>query len=410
MKKIHGIIIATALLLSAGCNSDDGIQNGTNPTSGRIAAPRLSPEEVSASEATADFQFNFFRQICENAGPDENIVVSPVAARSLLSMLAATADSDTRGKITRMLGCDDITSLNSLSQKLAADLRNIDQAATTVEHARSIWYNSTCAIDESLLQLANDTYLTAVYPRNFMEQTALIEDINRWSAGNTGNSLSPYLTSVSGADAMFCSAMHFKGEWKYPFNKTKSTTGEFHGSKGETFVNIMHQSFTGWQLAHTPGYSAAVIPVGNTDENGGYNVVFICPKGEMSLKGILRSLNPDKLQRKESIRLSVKVPRFHVTSLDYNLNDVLTAMGMPENNALKLFHDSFNGLYDFSQSCSFSATENTYLITQYTSSSHGTGMNDSEPRAFLELDKPFLFLVTETATKSIVLAGRIMNI
>lgn len=121
MKKLYFISLACVAALLGACSSDDGSSwsdTGKVPVSESF---ELNALESRTNKAVNSFAFDIFREASKDKGlTDEkgNIAVSPLSATVALSMAANSFDENVENAVSRMLGLDDISALNSTCRKL----------------------------------------------------------------------------------------------------------------------------------------------------------------------------------------------------------------------------------------------------------------------------------------------------
>ncbi|MDE6340182.1 MAG: hypothetical protein K2K97_10425, partial [Muribaculaceae bacterium] len=132
------------LALVAGCSNEDPILDSEVPTEATtgtdsktddpVPAPQegvefnLSAKELSVARQTAGFAADFFNAV-NNAqdNQSEPLVVSPLRAQILLSMLANAGSDAAAQEIADVMGCSDMDALNSLCRKYMLGLPGVDK-------------------------------------------------------------------------------------------------------------------------------------------------------------------------------------------------------------------------------------------------------------------------------------------
>ena len=85
MKKLFPILMLAGLPLF-GCSG-----NADEPAATEV----FSESDITIATQLSDFNIEFFKAANAEAQPDENVVVSPLSASLLLSMLANVSDENT---------------------------------------------------------------------------------------------------------------------------------------------------------------------------------------------------------------------------------------------------------------------------------------------------------------------------
>ena len=155
MKRFLPIIITAALLVS--CSNDEpNVINPDGPDSEVPVVIEFTPQEKSAAKSMSDFNTKFLYAVCKS-NQGGNVVVSPVSAAILLSMLSNAAESEVSTEIANALGCSDMETLNSYCSKTLSIFPSADNS-TEVAFANSVWYRDIYTINPVFKQ-NNDRYL-----------------------------------------------------------------------------------------------------------------------------------------------------------------------------------------------------------------------------------------------------------
>ena len=140
VKKFWLPAMAVALAMGA-CSSDNepGEELTVAPTLPEEVEFELTAAEKAAASHALGFQADFFRAV--NALPEndgKNVVVSPLSAQVLLSIMANTAGQQQADEIMAALDCNDMDAINSLAVKYQSALPMVDNAVK-MTLANSMW-------------------------------------------------------------------------------------------------------------------------------------------------------------------------------------------------------------------------------------------------------------------------------
>ena len=210
-------------------------------------------------------------------------------------------------------------------------------------------------------------------------------------------------------------AIYFKGDWTKPFEKRATKDTPFHVTSRQTLdVPMMYQEdrFPFWA---GEGLKILELPYGTGD----LSMLVLLPDRIEGLADLEARMTDGTLARwlsgprREKVR--VYLPRFKLTS-QFQLADVLKAMGMPL--AFTPDRADFSGM-DGQRDLFVSAVIHQAYVDvneEGTEAAAATGiavaatavMVPKEPPVF-RADHPFLFLIRENRTGSILFLGRLVN-
>lgn len=208
-------------------------------------------------------------------------------------------------------------------------------------------------------------------------------------------------------------AIYFKGDWTAPFRKESTEVAPFHVSADrKTDVPLMHQQepFRYWA---GDGLKMLELPYGKGD----LAMLILLPDETDGLPDLEARLTADNLERWESRlrkqKVQVHLPRFTLTS-QFELAEVLRAMGMS-----RLFSAGDADLSGMSseEELSVSAVIHKAFVDvneEGTEAAAATAVGIRAAAAIVRpavfrADHPFVFLMRDNRTGSILFLGRLVN-
>lgn len=265
---------------------------------------------------------------------------------------------------------------------------------------------------DSYLDLLARNYGAGISLLDFeREPEAARKAINDWVASETERKI-PDLLPEGSVDPMtvlvLVNAMYFKAAWETPLNAQRTQSGVFHAAGGDVTVPMMHSEPGGVSYAEGDGYQAVALPY----RGKAFDMVIVMPDekrfsefesaldGEQ-LAGILDALRPT--------RIALTMPRFEIRTRA-PLNQILQDLGMA---------DAFSAAADFS---GITGRRNVYLSmvqheafvrvdeagTEAAAATAAVVDLVSLPMPVI-LDRPFLFLIRDVETNTILFLGRLTN-
>lgn len=396
-------------LLTAGCSSNDDPYGGSE---GKTI--NLTTEEIEIADDAQKFQYDFFAAAYDIAGNNENVVVSPVSAHILISMLANAADNQGRGEILSAMGCDGVAELNAYNRRILDYLPMADRSVT-LALANSVWYSKEYALNKSFSDVLGNSYLAPSYKRDF-DDSALVGEINRWCSDNTGKMIPEIVNNLESNVKLFLSnAMFFKGDWSSPFNESNNKRETFFGATSETTVDMMHVKGAFMDFIVDERFKAGKKKFG---KNNAYYVWFMLPEEGVDMETALEEfMATDKGLCAPYVfdaTVDFALPKFAFTTKTMNLQSPLEKMGITSifrRGGITSFETPFNGFWEVEQKVSIEFNEKGAKAAAVTTGKgEATAYIPETKEQTLILDRPFMFFIQERTTGSLLVAGCINDI
>ena len=341
---------------------------------------------------------------CEKAGED-NVILSPLSIEMALGMAANGAAGEAEEALETLLGLK-AEQLNTL---LGAYLLKEDNTLTM---ANSMWFNENM---EHLIKEDFTAALREVYDAgegSFAPYSQADADaINAWVKEKTHDKIDSIITPdglTEDTMALLLNALYFNGKWTSPFDKRDLTTEWFHAPAGDEMVTYMNRWLgTYFETEWGTGFAK--------DYEEGYEFVALLPKSEGGVDLSWLNLDEFLATRTGAYDVSIKIPKFE---LEYatSLRDTLTDLGLGS-----LFDaTSMNAmLTDEALATGRGAhvsdvVHKTYMkmYEEGTEAAAVTGVivtadSAPAPKEMKEvfLDRPFAFLIRDTASGQVVFCG-----
>ena len=402
---------AAALSMVVACQNDEGVNNNVPKEYKPI---ELTEAQTRMASESTDFAFRFFQTACEVIGKEEQnknkLILSPVSASYALSMAANGAEGATLTELIEVLGFSgfSIDEINAYNQKLVQELVQQDNT-TLLSMANSLWLLDDFQVLSTYRNALKKNYDAEVRRE---ERVKAKDAINAWCADKTNGCIPDFLKDDPEGKALLLNALYFKGLWAEPFDKGL-TQNELFTNEGGTQTEVaMLNRQSGYLLAQNDLYATVRLPYGN----GAFALQVILPQEGVSLAQCIEALNGASWQAlQESMmwkEVDVKLPKFTIEDYQNSLIRVLMAMGVQE---------AFRNSADFSKMANkdlmiSSVDQSVYfrLDEEGTEAAAvtGIGMSQALPQSpygvyEFHVDRPFLFLLTEKSTDSVLFMGQV---
>ena len=409
------IIISTLVMMSASCegkHNEIDLNNLPEPINIDL---RSSETEMVSSDQS--FAFKFFANVYseESADEDNSFMVSPLSLSMALAMTMNGAEGETKSAMQETLNLKGFSSddINSYYKKLREALLSTDPS-TQLSIANSIWTNQNVVIKDEFVRKNREFFNSTTQSVNFSDSNTA-ELINGWASDNTNGLIKKVIESTKPEDFMYLlNAIYFKGIWTSEFNKKNTHKKPFTLEDGST-VNVDMMSQTDkFNYKQDESLQLVELPYGN----GAFSMLVLLPKEEKNLLDIAGTLSSSNywtnlksgLQEHE---VELYIPKFK-TEYSKKLNNVLTDMGMGlafTNNA------NFSGMSDIPAKIGF-VKQDTYIAVDEVGTEAAavttvgmaiTSMPSQPQRVIFNANKPFVYVIQENSTGSILFIGIVKN-
>jgi serpin B len=380
---------------------------------------RVGPEAIAVYaavrselvEGNARFALDLYRALREEDG---NLFFSPYSVSTALAMTYAGAQGETERQMRNALWFTlPQPVLHPAFHGLDADLtRQIsDTEGVQVTIANALWGQDPYPFLTEFLDLIETSYGAPMQRTDFAgapEQART--DINDWVSEKT-EELIPELMAPGSITPdtrlVLANAIHFLGKWKSPFDEDLTQDAPFHRLGGtEVWVPMMSIED---RFRYTEESDCQAIELLYTGDRLSMVVLFPAEDTFQTFEAALtlERLN-QMLTQMSAQELQLVMPEFEL-SREFSLAGVLAALGMP---------DAFSSAADFSGMDGMrnlfidDVVHKAYVSVdeEGTEAAGATGvvMRLSVPRT-VRVDRPFLFLIRDIETGTILFLGRVMD-
>jgi serine protease inhibitor len=392
----------------------------TSPAS-RVAADRAA--RVPGARVVQAFGTDLFRAM---ATEDGNLLCSPYSVAVALAMTRDGARGATADEIDRVLhatSADDLNvGLNALTQhveSLAHERKRHDGsvAKVSLDAANSLWGQHGVRWERPFLDALAESYGTGMRQVDYIrDYEAARLAINAWSSDLTHAKI-PQLLARGILDAstrlVLVNAIYLKAPWAVPFEKSATQRQPFTRADGSTVGVPMMQSNAQTPVAYArgAGWQAVDLPY----DDGGLAMAVVVPDAGR-LDEITKVFDGDfwrtLLTGLRSTGVALRLPRWTFRT-QVLLNDVLAGLGMPtaftpsadfsamtRDEALQIaavVHEAFIAVDEEGTE----ATAATAVVMTLSSA--------RRPEVHLTVDRPFLFVLHDTATGTPLFIGRVSD-
>jgi len=380
----------------------------------------LSAEEADlkrfATENNA-FAYDLYTQLRAGEG---NLFFSPYSISTVLAMTYAGARSETEQQMAQTLHF-------TLGQQaghpafasLADHLQKIQQKGKiALNIANALWIQQDFTVREQFLSLTQKYYGANLFQVNFKKATEEVRvKINTWVEKQTQEKIKDLLAPgvlTELTRLVLTNAIYFKGNWGRQFEKDQTLDEPFWLTADRQIkVPLMHQQAS-FKYGEIDNLQILELPYTGED----LAMVILLPKARNGLAELEGKLDVEHVKTwvgEASVReVEVYLPKFKMTS-QFSLAATLKALGM---------ENAFSEKADFSGMASGAQLSISEVIhkafvevneegTEAAAATAGvvgvTAVKEPQPTPVFKADHPFLFLICDTHSGSILFLGRLLN-
>jgi serpin B len=418
-------VLAAALAL-AGCSQSSTEEPEVPEAPGalvasdkeRITQPGVTAEDLTAlASANTDFGVALYRQV---AKPGENLFFSPFSISQGFSMVYPGARGNTELQMQQALRFtlpqDKLhPAMNALDLALQRPIAPQPGQQGTPPELRVVnasWGQEGYTFEPAYLDTLAQHYGAGMRAVDFKNDPEAIRgQINDWVAAMTNErikDLLPERTVKPDTRLMLVNALYFKGAWAFPFNPSGTRSESFHLLDGTTSqVNMMERRMV-VPYKRAADFQAFALPyVGNSIQ-----MLLVMPD-EGRFQDVEARLSASFLdtvhQGMQSTDMYLNFPKFQVeTTID--LPPAMQALGMTDAFSERA---DLSGITTSEQLFLGVAKHKAFLAVDEkgTEAAAATAIG-AEPVSLpptFTVDRPFLLLIEDTETKTVLFLGRVMK-
>jgi serpin B len=416
---LSGLMVALAIGLVA-CTqpvSGEVLRSGKQ----RVTSPDVSEADLATLvNGNSTFTLNLYQAIKERGG---NLFYSPYSISLALAMTYAGARGETEQQMADTL-CFTLPqdrlhpALNSLDIELSRrgeGAKGKDEEGFRLNIVNAIWGQKDYKFLSGFLDVLAENYGAGLRILDFAsapEESRIT--INNWVSDQTEGrikDLIPQGLIDSLTRLVLTNAIYFNAAWQDPFNEDATYDGTFYLLNGDEITVPMMRQTESFGYGEGDGYQAVELPYDGRE----VSMVILLPMAGnfASFEDLLDAQQLDEIiGRLEYREVALTMPKFEFDS-EFSLGETLAAMGMPA---------AFSGGADFSgmtgnrelfiadvvHKAFVSVDEAGTEAAAATAVVMPMAMPPEEP-VEVTIDRPFIFLIRDIETGTILFVGRVVN-
>lgn len=400
----------------AGAASTDDNRVEEQPWGDQKAANMATNNHNDLAAGNTAFAVDLYHQLRSIEG---NLFFSPYSISTALAMTYAGARGNTEAQMARVLhfDLDHLTqeALHSAFAALEEHMAQIQGKGDVALHvANSLWPQAGYAFLAAFIDLCRRCYGVTITSVDYAADTeGARQQINAWVEEKTRDKIKellkpPHVTPWT--TLILVNAIYFKGNWAKQFDKKETDDGAFYLATGDPVSVPMMSQKARFGYQETEDLQVLELPYAGGD----LSMLVLLPQARDGLPALETALTAENLalwtQYLERVTVQVALPRFKLSG-EFDLGETLQAMGMV---------DAF-GAADFSgmtgqRDLFISEVVHKAFVEvneEGTEAAAATAVlmkrSIPPPTPVFRADHPFLFLIRENNTGSVLFLGRVAD-
>jgi serpin B len=402
--KLGSLPIIVVVILSLFCSSSFAEKNG-------------DLQKVVADNSA--FAFDLYQKLRGNRG---NLFFSPYSISTALAMTYAGARGQTEKEMAQVLHFSlDQDPLHSSFSQLQSHLNTIqNKGHIKLSTANSLWCQRDYHLLHSFLNLNRKHYGAGLNFVDFAGKTETSRTaINTWVENETQQKIKELIKPgviSSLTRLVLCNAIYFKGHWFRQFEEARTKEQDFYVTPQKIVEVPMMSQEENFRLKDFDKFSAIELPYEGND----LSMIIFLPKEIGGLAEFERNLTYDsarawidELIGSYKSRVLVSVPRFKVIC-ELGLSKILFDMGMYS--AFTIAKADFSGMTGNKELFIDKVVHKAFVEVneEGTEAAAATSVivgltSTPPPPPTFRADHPFVFLIRDTQTGSILFVGRVSD-
>ncbi|KAK7351670.1 hypothetical protein VNO77_11276 [Canavalia gladiata] len=359
--------------------------------------------------------------------PNKNVVFSPLSLNVVLSIIAAGSKGPTLDQLLSFLRSQSTDHLNSFASQLVSVVLSDGAPAggPRLSFADGVWVEQTMSLQPLFKQLLDTDYKATLTSVDFLKKAVEVaNEVNSWVEKET-NGLVKELLPAGSVDSstrlIFANALYFKGAWNEKFDASMTKDYDFHLLNGSSMKVPFMTSKKKQFIRAFDGFKVLGLPYKQGEDKRQFSMYFFLPDAKDGLPALAEKVASESgfLEHKLPLHKvevgEFRIPRF-IISFGFEAPSVLKELGvilpfsggdltkmvdspMGQNLCVSnIFHKSFVEVNEEGTEAA-AASAATILLRSTLSAT----------KIDFVADHPFLFLIRENITGTVLFIGQLLN-
>jgi serpin B len=389
-------------------------------------ATATDAQMAAAAKGDADFALSLYARVKGN----DNVLLSPASARIALAMTYAGAKGATAEQMAKVLSFPNDPKTHDAFGAIAGQWQSWASAKVTstaevprqplqLRVANRLFGQKGRPFLPAFLTLLTDKYGAPLEQMDFKAAPdPSRKQINQWVEDNTEKRIKDLLPPpavTADTRLVLVNALYFKADWEDKFEKQRTQAADFFVTPQSKVKVQMMQKARSYKYAETADAQVLEIPYFGAP----VAMLVVLPKAKDGLAKLEESLTPAALAewtgKLSQERLNLQLPKFKIES-SFELHRTLAALGMTD--AVDAKKADFSGMDGTKELFIGGVIQKTFCAVDEDGTEAaaataviaraGAAAPTAPPKDFLA-DHPFLFMIRDTKTGSILFMGRFVK-
>jgi len=385
----------------------------------------LSAQETkSILKSNTDFAFDLFKNLDEK-DKEKNVFLSPYSISTAMAMTYSGANGKTAAELaTGMHFNSDVKKSDEEFKWLINSINGLNNSDVKISVANRLFGDKRFKFNLTYLDGIKNNFNAPLEILDFVKNLEGARNtINTWVEKQTNNKIKELIKKKVMDDStklVLVNAIYFYGDWAKQFDSTHTLKGDFYLNNETKIEHKLMWQKSYFQYMENKDFQAIRMPYkGNTL----YMEVYLPIKkdGMNEFEKQLTSENYEKWNKEfKSEEVSLTFPKYKMTC-DFSLgkifeekmgmetafSDAADFYGMVEKKekGLKISKVIHKAFIEVSEKGTEAAAATAVIMTAVTSSIN----HDYKSPKYFTADHPFIFMIKDKATGSILFMGKVLN-
>lgn len=381
-------------------------------------AQATSADQVEAVKGSNAFAVDLYGQLRRQPG---NLFFSPESISTAFAMAYAGARGQTAAQMANVFHFT--LPQDRLQPAMGALLAgmNAQHKSYELRVADALWAQEDENFLPNYLKLLQNNYGAGFHRVDFRTAAEMVRgNINNWVAQQTNDKIKNLIgpgVLTPATRLVLTNAIYFKGDWGNPFEKTETKSEDFYLSQSHAVKKPMMHRTGGYRYYEGGNFQELELPY----SGGDLAMVVLLPKDRAGLSALEQEFTASTAAKwvddlKPAAKVILTLPRFSMTQ-QFQLNGVLAKMGMAQAFSNAADFSGMTGKPGFTISAAIHKAyidvneKGTEAAAATSTVMRATAMRRElpEPPIVFRADHPFLFLIRDTRSGSILFIGRVAD-
>ncbi|XP_072515194.1 serpin H1a [Salminus brasiliensis] len=373
----------------------------------------LSSHATVLVDSSTNLAFDLYHNMAKEKDM-ENILISPVVVASSLGLVALGGKSNTASQVKTVLSGNKVKdeNLHSSLAELLTEVSNSTARNVTWKISNRLYGPSSVNFADNFVKNSKKHYKYEHQKINFRDKRSAVKAINDWASKSTNGKLPEITKDVEKTDgAMIINAMFYKPHWDEQFHHKMVDNRGFLVHRSFTVsVPMMHRTgIYGFFEDTTNSLFVLEMPLAHKMSSVVFIMTYHVEPLERVEKLLTRKQVETWLSKLEQKAVAVSLPKVSM-EVSHNLQKHLGQLGLTEAvDKAKADLSNISGKKDLYLSNVFHASALEWDTEGNPPDLSIFGSDKLKNPKLFYADHPFIFLVKDNKTNSILYIGRLVR-